>query len=74
VRRETRVSLGVAALHGIRRVSARLGWAGEKSGLSTHPARGSPVVLDVRALNFHHAQIGFPQAERPKLPPGREMV
>jgi hypothetical protein len=27
-----------AALHGIRRVSARQGWVGEKSGLFEHPA------------------------------------
>jgi hypothetical protein len=26
-----------AALHGIRRVSTRQGWAGEKSGLFEHP-------------------------------------
>jgi len=37
VKRETRVSLGAAALRGIRRVSARQGWAGEKSGLFEHP-------------------------------------
>ena len=32
-------SLAVALL-GTRRVSARQGWAGEKSGLFEHPARG----------------------------------
>jgi hypothetical protein len=39
VKRETSVSRGAAALLGIRRVSARQGWAGEKSGLFEHPAR-----------------------------------
>ena len=38
VKRETRVGRGAAALLGIRRVSARQGWAGEKSGLFEHPA------------------------------------
>ncbi len=38
MKRETRVSRGVAALLGTRRVSARRGWAGEKSGLFEHPA------------------------------------
>ena len=33
--------------HGTRRVSARQGWAGEKSGLFEHPAWCFPVVLDV---------------------------
>src|SRR5437899_824293 len=40
VKRETRGSLGAAALLGTRRVSARQGWAGEKSGLFEHPAGG----------------------------------
>jgi len=39
VKRETRVSCGAAGLLGTRRVSARQGWAGEKSGLFEHPAR-----------------------------------
>jgi hypothetical protein len=38
VKRETRVSCGAAALPGTRRVSARQGWAGEKSGLFEHAA------------------------------------
>ena len=38
VKRETRVSRGAAALFGTRRVSARRGWAGEKSGLLKQPA------------------------------------
>jgi hypothetical protein len=38
VKRETRVSRRAAALLGTRRVSARQGWAGEKSGLFEHPA------------------------------------
>jgi len=41
VKRETRVSLGAAAALGERRVSARQGWAGEKSGLFEHPASRS---------------------------------
>jgi hypothetical protein len=36
-----------AALPAERRVLARRGWAGEKSGLFEHPARCSPVVLDM---------------------------
>ena len=39
-----------AALPAERRVLARRGWAGEKSGLFEHPARCSPIVLDVRAI------------------------
>jgi hypothetical protein len=38
VNRAPRVSLGAEALLGRRRVSARQGWAGEKSGLVEHPA------------------------------------
>jgi hypothetical protein len=41
-----------AALLGTRRVSARQGWVGEKAGLFEHPARCSPVVLDVQAIEF----------------------
>ena len=52
VKRETRGSLGAAALLGKRRVSARQGWAGEKPGLFEHPARCSPVVLDERDIEF----------------------
>jgi hypothetical protein len=52
VKRETSVSLGAAAFHGIRRISARRGWAGEKSGLFEHPVRCSPVVLDERTIEF----------------------
>jgi hypothetical protein len=48
VNREPRVSRRVAALLGTRRVSARQGWAGEKSGLFEHPAWCSSVVPDVR--------------------------
>jgi hypothetical protein len=59
VRRETRVSLRAAALLGERRVLARQGWAGEKSGLFEHPACGFPVVLDVQAIEFHRAIIVF---------------
>ena len=38
MKRETRLSSRAAALPGTRRVSARQGWAGEKSGLFEHPA------------------------------------
>ncbi len=37
-----------AALLGTRRVSARRGWAGEKSGLFEYPALRSFIVLDVQ--------------------------
>jgi hypothetical protein len=39
VKRDPRVSCGAAGLLGTRCVSARQGWAGEKSGLFEHPAR-----------------------------------
>ena len=48
VKRETRVSCGAAALPGTKRVSARLGWAGEKSGLFEHPAWRTPVIQHVQ--------------------------
>ncbi len=34
-----------AALHAERRVLARRGWVGEKSGHFEHPAYGVPIVL-----------------------------
>jgi len=43
VKRETRVGLGAAALLGTRRVLARRGWAGEKSGLLSILQACSPV-------------------------------
>jgi hypothetical protein len=48
VRRETRVSHGVAALPAERRVLARRGWAGEKPGLSEQPAGHLTSVSDLR--------------------------
>ena len=39
-----------AALLGTRRVSARQGWAGEKSGLFEHPAWYSPIALDTQTV------------------------
>ena len=57
--RETRVSLEAAALLGTRRVLARQGWAGEKSGLFEHPARCSPGVLDVRTIEDPPCHNGF---------------
>ena len=50
VKRETRVSLGAAALPGTRRVSARQGWVGEKSGLFEHPARVSSSYASLHAI------------------------
>ncbi len=41
-----------AALLGARRVSARQGWTGEKSGLFEHPAYGSPT-FHLSRLIFH---------------------
>ena len=41
------------------RVKYRQGWAGEKSGLFEHSARGSPVVLDVRAIEFPPCHNSF---------------
>jgi len=52
MKRETRVSLGAAGLPGTRRVSARQGWAGEKSVLFEHPAYGSPT-FHLSRLTFH---------------------
>jgi len=52
VKRETMVSRGTAALLGTRRVSARQGWAGEKSGLFEHPAWCTPIVQDVQTSEF----------------------
>jgi hypothetical protein len=49
-------------LLGARRVSARQGWAGEKSGLFEHPARGSSDVLDVRAIEFPLCHNSFSAA------------
>jgi hypothetical protein len=46
------VSSLAAALLGKMRVSARQGWAGEKSGLLEHPARSSAVVINVRTIEF----------------------
>ena len=53
-----------AALHGIRRVSTRQGWVGEKSGLFEHPARGSTVALDMRAIEFPPCHNSFSAARR----------
>ena len=61
VKRETRVNRGVAALLGTRRVSVRQGWAGEKSGLFEHPPQRSPIVLDVRTIEFPLCRNSFPK-------------
>ena len=42
-----------AALLTERRVLARRGWAGEKSGHFEHPAQSSPVVLDLRTIELN---------------------
>jgi hypothetical protein len=52
-----------AALPAERRVSARRGWAGEKSGLFEHPARCFPIVLDVRTSEV----LAFPHRFRSRL-------
>jgi len=54
VNRETRVSCGAAGLLGTRRVSARQGWAGEKSGLFEHPARF------LEASSWQTVSLAFP--------------
>jgi hypothetical protein len=51
-----------AALPGTRRVSARQGWAGEKSGLFEHPAWWTPDVLDVRTSEFPPCRNSFSTA------------
>ncbi len=48
-----------AALPVDRRVSARRGWAGVKSGLFEHPAHSSLVVLDVQAIEFPPCHNSF---------------
>ncbi len=40
-------------------VLADSGWAGEKSGLFEHPARGSLVVLDVQTIEFQQCHKSF---------------
>jgi hypothetical protein len=54
-------SLAVALL-GTRRVLARQGRAGEKSGLFEHPARCSPVVPDLRTGEVLACLHGFSEA------------
>ena len=51
-----------AALHGIRRVSTRQGWAGEKSGLFEHPVWCALVLLDVRTIEFPPCHNSFSAA------------
>ena len=46
-----------AALFGTRRVLARQGWAGETSGLFEHPARGSPIAIDMRTVEPCHTSF-----------------
>jgi hypothetical protein len=49
-----------AALLGTRRVSARQGWAGEKSGLFEHPGWYSPAVPDVTTSEVLACPPSFP--------------
>jgi hypothetical protein len=42
-----------AALLGTRRVSARQGWAGEKSGIFEHPAGGLGAAVEGERPNRH---------------------
>jgi hypothetical protein len=51
-----------AALLGIRRVTARQGWEGEKSDLFEHPAYYSPVILDMRISEVPACLQSFPEA------------
>jgi hypothetical protein len=51
-----------AALPAERRVLARRGWAGENRGLFEHPARGFPVVLDMRTIEFLPCHNNFSAA------------
>ena len=48
-----------AALLGTRRVSARQGWAGEKSGLFGHPAWHYPIVLEMGTIEFTSCRNSF---------------
>jgi hypothetical protein len=48
-----------AALLGTRRVPARQGWAGEKSGLFEHPAESWPVVPDMRTIEIQAGLYRF---------------
>ena len=49
-----------AALHGTRRVLARQGWAGEKSGLFEHPARYFPLSQTCGPSKFSRANMIIP--------------
>jgi hypothetical protein len=51
-----------SALLGRRRVLARQGWAGEKSGHFEHPARCFSVVPDVRTSEALARQQNFSTA------------
>src|SRR5205807_6477819 len=59
-----------AALLGTRRVSARQGWAGEKSGLFEHPARdlrdkrdAQPVISSVSPFSpVPPVSLGYPSS------------
>ena len=53
-----------AALLGTRRVSARQGWAGEKSGLLERPAWCTPVIPDVQTSEISAWQHSFSAASR----------
>ena len=52
-----------AALLGTRRVSARQGRAGEKSGLFEHPGWYSPAVPDVTTSEDLACPHSFPQTD-----------
>jgi hypothetical protein len=51
-----------AALLGMRRVTARRAWAGEKPDLFEHPAWNSPVILDMRMREVTACLQSFPEA------------
>ena len=62
MKRETMVSRGVAALPAERRVLARRGWVGEKSGLFEHPAWWTPVIPDVQISEIPACPQSFSEA------------
>ena len=48
-----------ATLLGTRRVSARRGWEGEKSGLFEHPAKHYPATLEMGTIKFSPCHNSF---------------
>ena len=61
------ISFGAAALPTERRVLARRGWVGEKSGLFEHPAWCTPVIPDVQISEIPACPRVFPQPANGQL-------